>query len=101
MLEDRNLYWEAYREVTALPTEEFHAITLYNPFVEYVPLHFECVYCRESFPTLAAMQAHYDERRVGSNVILIPLSRRGYTEKSWALAQERFNAPTIRTISKD
>jgi hypothetical protein len=98
---DRESYWEAYREAIALPVEPFRAIVLPGLFAAYEPLHWQCVYCREEFATLDLMQAHYDERKVGDNLTLIPRSRRGYTAESWERSQKKFNAPTIRAITKD
>ena len=97
---DRESYWDAYRQAIALPSAPFHLPAEFS-VVQFEPLHWQCVYCREEFATLDAMQAHYDERKVGDNLTLIPRSRRGYTEESWARSQKRFNAPTIRAITKD
>jgi len=102
MLEDRSAYWDAYREVTMLPTEEFHSITAVNSGVLFEPLHFVCAYCGEDFPTLARMQEHYKERNLGENLTLIPASRRGSESlEAWEKNRDALSAPTIRAISKD
>lgn len=100
MLEDRSAYWSAYKEVTTLPVEPFHTPQL-NVATEFEPLNWRCCYCHEPFPSLARMMDHYKERNLSADLTLIPRSRHGYTAESWARSQERFNQPSIRTISKD
>jgi hypothetical protein len=96
---DAGEYWDAYADSqnqfysklnkpAALPSRE----------PEYQYPHWECVRCHQKFETLEELQAHYTHNQLGADPILIPQSKRGYTEESWRRGQKVINAPTIKSV---
>ena len=96
---DAGEYWDSYAESQKKFYEDLNKpVVPASRTLEFVYPHWECVRCHQKFETLEELQTHYTHSQLGADSLLIPQSRRGYSEESWRKGQKIINAPTIRNI---